>query len=63
MAAWRAAEEAFVAFGHVPELARVRVRLAEVLRATGDAAGAREVADLARESGPRGRASRRCSTS
>lgn len=47
-AAWRAAEEAFVAFGHVPELARTRARLAEVLRATGDAAGAREVADLAR---------------
>ena len=49
VAAWRAAEEAFVAFGHVPELARTRARLAEVLRATGDAAGAREVADLARE--------------
>ena len=62
VAAWRAAEEAFVAFGHVPELARVRVRLAEVLRATGDAAGAREVADLARESarrcGPRAAARR-----
>jgi DNA-binding NarL/FixJ family response regulator len=53
VAAWRSAEEAFVAFGHVPELARVRVRLAEVLRATGDAAGAREVADLARESARR----------
>lgn len=49
VAAWRAAEQAFVTFGHVPELARVRVRVAEVLRATGDTAGAREVADLARE--------------
>lgn len=49
VAAWRAAEQAFVTFGHVPELARVRVRVAEVLRATGDSAGAREVADLARE--------------
>ena len=49
VAAWRATEEAFVAFGHVPELARTRARLAEVLRATGDAAGAREVADRARE--------------
>ncbi len=47
--AWRSAEEAFVAFGHVPELARVRVRVAEVLRATGDVAAARAVADLARE--------------
>jgi DNA-binding CsgD family transcriptional regulator/tetratricopeptide (TPR) repeat protein len=48
VAAWRAAEETFAAFGHVPELARVRARLAEVLRATGDLAGAREVADQVR---------------
>ncbi|WP_165807206.1 helix-turn-helix transcriptional regulator [Nocardioides currus] len=48
--AWRAAEEAFVAYGNVHEVARVRARTAEVLRATGDAAGAREMADLARES-------------
>lgn len=48
--AWRAAEAAFVAHGNVYELARVRARLAEVLRATGDAAGARIVANLARES-------------
>lgn len=52
-AAWRTAEEAFVAFGHVPELARTRARLAEVLRATGDPAGARESADLARETAHR----------
>ena len=47
--AWRAAEEAAVAYGSVPEIAQTRVRLAGVLRATGDAAGAREAADLARE--------------
>jgi DNA-binding NarL/FixJ family response regulator len=47
--AWRAAEETAVAFGSVPEIAQARVRLAGVLRATGDAAGARQVADLARE--------------
>ena len=33
----------------MPEIAQARVRLAGVLRATGDAAGARQVADLARE--------------
>ncbi len=33
----------------MPEIAQTRVRLAGVLRATGDAAGAREAADLARE--------------
>jgi DNA-binding NarL/FixJ family response regulator/tetratricopeptide (TPR) repeat protein len=47
--AWRAAEETAVAFGSVPEVAQARVRLAGVLRATGDAAGARQVADLARQ--------------
>ncbi|MEO5664758.1 MAG: AAA family ATPase [Nocardioides sp.] len=47
---WRATEEAFVAYGDVYEIARVRARCAEVLRATGDAAGARVMADLARES-------------
>ncbi|RYB89571.1 helix-turn-helix transcriptional regulator [Nocardioides glacieisoli] len=47
--AWRAAEETAVAYGSVPEIAQARVRLAGVLRASGDAAGAREVADLARE--------------
>jgi DNA-binding CsgD family transcriptional regulator len=46
--AWRATEAAFAAYGAVPELARVRARYAEVLRATGDAAGARQQADLAR---------------
>jgi DNA-binding NarL/FixJ family response regulator len=39
-----------VAYGNVYEIARVRARCAEVLRATGDAAGARVMADLARES-------------
>ncbi|MCF6376080.1 AAA family ATPase [Nocardioides KLBMP 9356] len=48
VAAWRAAEEAAVTYGSVPEIAQARVRLAGVLRATGDPAGAREVADLAR---------------
>ena len=47
---WRATEEAFVAYGNVYEIARVRARCAEVLRATGDPAGARTMADLARES-------------
>jgi DNA-binding CsgD family transcriptional regulator/tetratricopeptide (TPR) repeat protein len=51
--AWRTAEEAFVAFGHVPELARTRARLAEVLRATGDVAGARAVADQVRDTARR----------
>ena len=49
VAAWRAAEEAALAFGSVPEVAQVRVRLAGVLRAAGDASGARVTADLARE--------------
>lgn len=49
VAAWRAAEETAVAYGSVPELAQTRVRLAGVLRATGDATGARAVADQARE--------------
>jgi DNA-binding CsgD family transcriptional regulator len=47
--AWREAEQAFDELGDVHELARVRVALAGVLRATGDAGAAREVADLARE--------------
>lgn len=49
VSAWRHAEETAVEFGSVPELAQTRVRLAGVLRATGDAAGARAAADLARE--------------
>jgi DNA-binding NarL/FixJ family response regulator len=49
VAAWRAAEEAAVAYGSVPEVAQTRVRLAGVLRAAGDADGAREAADRARE--------------
>ena len=46
--AWRATERAFTEFDHPFELARVRARLAGVLRATGDTAGAREAGDLAR---------------
>ena len=49
VAAWRAAEEAAVAYGSVPEVAQTRVRLAGVLRAAGDTQGARTVADQARE--------------
>jgi DNA-binding CsgD family transcriptional regulator len=45
---WREAEHLFAEFGHVAELAQVRVTLAGILRATGDPAGAREVGDLAR---------------
>jgi len=48
VAAWRATEAAFAAYGSVPDLARARARLASVLRATGDAAGARQQAELAR---------------
>jgi len=46
---WREAERLFAAYGHVFELARVRTRLASVLRAAGDTAGAREAGDQARE--------------
>nr|WP_227464207.1 response regulator transcription factor [Nocardioides lijunqiniae] len=45
---WREAAVLFDDFGHVHELAAVRVGLAGILRATGDVAGAREVGDLAR---------------
>ncbi len=47
--AWRTAEETALAYGSVPEIAQARVRLAGVLRAAGDPAGARVAADLARE--------------
>ncbi len=53
---WRETEEMFVEFGHVHELAAVRVTLAGILRATGDASGAREAGDLARETARRLRA-------
>ncbi len=49
--AWRAAEETALAYGSVPELAQTRVRLAGVLRAVGDAQGARVAGDQAREAG------------
>ncbi len=45
---WRAAVAAYDDFGHVHEAARARTVLAGVLRATGDLAGARVVADEAR---------------
>ena len=51
--AWRATVAAFEAFPHVHELAWSRVRLAEILRAGGDTAGARELADRAREAAKR----------
>lgn len=47
--AWRSAEEAALAYGSVPEIAQTRVRLSAVLRAVGDAAGARAAGDQARE--------------
>jgi DNA-binding CsgD family transcriptional regulator/tetratricopeptide (TPR) repeat protein len=46
---WREAEQLFEEFGHVHQLAVVRAILAGILRATGDAAGARELGDRARE--------------
>jgi DNA-binding CsgD family transcriptional regulator/tetratricopeptide (TPR) repeat protein len=49
LGAWRETVEAFAEFGDVHELARVRTTYAGILRATGDTAGAREQADLARE--------------
>jgi DNA-binding CsgD family transcriptional regulator/tetratricopeptide (TPR) repeat protein len=45
---WREAETLFDDFGHVHELAAVRVGLAGILRAGGDLPAAREVGDLAR---------------
>ncbi len=46
---WRDVEACFVEFGHVHELAIVRVKLAGILRAGGDLPGARAVGDRARE--------------
>ena len=46
---WREAEQLFVDFGHVPEVATVRAVLSGILRATGDATAARELGDQARE--------------
>ena len=46
---WREAEQLFLDFGHVPEVATVRAVLSGILRATGDTAGARELGDQARE--------------
>ena len=47
VAAWRDTEQVFLAYGHVHELARVRARLAAILR-SGDPAASRAVADAAR---------------
>jgi DNA-binding CsgD family transcriptional regulator/tetratricopeptide (TPR) repeat protein len=46
---WLETTAAFVTYGHVFELARVRARLAAILRCTGDAAGGRQAGDLARD--------------
>ncbi|HYH35258.1 MAG TPA: LuxR C-terminal-related transcriptional regulator, partial [Nocardioides sp.] len=46
---WREAEVLTADFGDVHELARIRTVLADILRAAGDTATAREVAGLARE--------------
>ncbi len=46
---WREVVDLFEAFGDVYELVRARVALASVLRAAGEPAEAREVADAARE--------------
>jgi DNA-binding CsgD family transcriptional regulator len=45
---WREVVELFEAFGDIYELARARVVLASVLRASGESAEARDVADAAR---------------
>lgn len=47
LAAWAAALDAATKFGHVPEQARVRTALAQILRLVGDSAQAREEADEA----------------
>ncbi len=45
---WREAEQLFASSATWPSSPQVRVTLAGILRATGDAAGARELGDLAR---------------
>ncbi len=45
---WRRAEELAEAYGNVPDLARLRVRLSSVLRGVGDTVGARAASDRAR---------------
>ncbi|MEO9322619.1 AAA family ATPase [Nocardioides sp. C4-1] len=50
---WRETETLFADFGHVHEQAIVQTRLAGILRATGDVAGARELGDRARETARR----------
>jgi len=51
--AWREAVQLFDEFGHVYQTAIARSVLAGILRATGDAAGARKEGDLAREAAHR----------
>lgn len=48
--AWEGTEEAFATYGHLPDLARVRLRRAMVLRGVGDAAAARPLLDAVRAS-------------
>jgi DNA-binding CsgD family transcriptional regulator len=50
---WRDAVALFDDFGHVHELAQARAALAGILRASGDLAAAREVADPARDAARR----------
>jgi DNA-binding NarL/FixJ family response regulator len=49
VAAWEETIALFQEFGHVPEVARCRIRLAAVLRSSGDQVAARELTDLARD--------------
>ncbi|CAN7275141.1 helix-turn-helix transcriptional regulator [Knoellia sp. LjRoot47] len=56
VAAWQESVAAFERYGHPYETARSRARLAAALRVSGDAAGARHEADLAREVATRLRA-------
>ncbi len=48
--AWGKAEDAFGAYGHLPELARVRLRRAVVVRGVGEAVEARPLFDAVRRS-------------
>jgi DNA-binding CsgD family transcriptional regulator len=49
VAAWEETIALFEEFGHVPEVARSRIRLAAVLRSSGDPVAARALTDLARD--------------
>ena len=60
---WRETVVMFEDFGDVHEIARSQAVLAGILRATGDAAGAREVGDRARETAHQLGCPAACSTS